>query len=95
MKPGKESMSAGWIYRRGASEQRWQHSTTARMIAMKRSNDTNPPPPVHDYEPALQRAVSWLGDRHLLATPSMRLPSARRAAQHALGKARPTVSRYH
>ncbi len=62
---------------------------------MKRSNDANSPLPVHDYEPALQRAVSWLGDRHLLATPSVRLPTARRAAQHALGKSRPAVSRYH
>jgi len=62
---------------------------------MKRSNDSQSPLPVHDYEPALQRAVSWLGDRHLLATPSVRLPSARRAAQHTLGKSRPTVSRYH
>lgn len=43
---------------------------------MKRSNDANSPLPVHDYEPALQRAVSWLGDRHLLATPSVRLPTA-------------------
>jgi hypothetical protein len=46
------------------------------MTAMKRSNDANSPLPVHDYEPALQRAVSWLGDRHLLATPSVRLPTA-------------------
>jgi hypothetical protein len=43
---------------------------------MKRSTDLNPTLPVHDYEPALQRAVSWLGDRHLLATPSVRLPAA-------------------
>ena len=43
---------------------------------MKRPNDTHSPLPVHDYEPALQRAVSWLGDRHLLATPSVRLPTA-------------------
>lgn len=43
---------------------------------MKRSNDPQAQRPVHDYERALQRAVSWLGDRHLLATPSMRLPTA-------------------
>ena len=43
---------------------------------MKRSTDPNPTPPVHDYELALQRAVSWLGDRHILATPSVRLPAA-------------------
>lgn len=40
---------------------------------MKRSTDPNPTLPVHDYELALQRAVSWLGDRHILATPSVRL----------------------
>jgi len=65
------------------------------MTAMKRPNDIHSPLPVHDYEPALQRAVSWLGDRHLLATPSVRLPAPRRAVPHALGKSRPTVSRYH
>jgi hypothetical protein len=43
---------------------------------MKRPADSHPTLPVHDYEPALQRAVSWLGDRHLLATPSVRLPAA-------------------
>jgi hypothetical protein len=42
---------------------------------MKRSTHNQTPLPVHDYEPALQRAVSWLGDRHLLATPAMRLPT--------------------
>ena len=62
---------------------------------MKRSNDIQSPLPVHDYELALQRAVSWLGDRHLLATPSVRLPAPRRTAQQALGRSRPTVSRYH
>ena len=25
--------------------------------------------PLHDYGPALQNAVSWLGDRYLLADP--------------------------
>lgn len=29
--------------------------------------------PVHDYRPALQGALSWLGDRHLLAEPVARL----------------------
>ena len=50
-------------------------SDTAWKTAMKRSTDLNPTLAVHDYEPALQRAVSWLGDRHLLATPSVRLPA--------------------
>jgi hypothetical protein len=29
--------------------------------------------PVHDYSPALEGALSWLGDRHLLAEPAPRL----------------------
>lgn len=28
--------------------------------------------PVHDYRPALQNAVTWLGDRYLLAEPVTR-----------------------
>jgi hypothetical protein len=28
--------------------------------------------PLHDYRPALQNALSWLGDRHLLAEPVQR-----------------------
>jgi len=28
--------------------------------------------PLHDYDPALQKAVSWLGDRYLLAEPAPR-----------------------
>jgi len=28
--------------------------------------------PIHDYRPALQCAVSWLGDRYLLAAPVTR-----------------------
>jgi hypothetical protein len=30
---------------------------------------SNPALPLHDYRPALQCAVSWLGDRYLLAEP--------------------------
>jgi hypothetical protein len=30
---------------------------------------SDPPFPVHDYRDALHNAVSWLGDRHLLAVP--------------------------
>jgi hypothetical protein len=36
---------------------------------MKRPTKPNPPIPQHDYGPALQSAVSWLGDRYLLADP--------------------------
>lgn len=34
---------------------------------MKRSN--NPQLPIHDYRMALKGAVSWLGERYLLAEP--------------------------
>jgi hypothetical protein len=36
---------------------------------MKRPNDLHSQPSVHDYGRALQNAVSWLGDRYLLASP--------------------------
>ena len=44
---------------------------------MKRPTDKaslapNPSIPVHDYQHALQSAVSWLGDRYLLAEPVQR-----------------------
>jgi hypothetical protein len=35
---------------------------------MKRPNE-HPQLPLHDYGLALQSAVSWLGDRYLLAAP--------------------------
>jgi hypothetical protein len=37
---------------------------------MKRKNSSIP---LHDYRPALQGALSWLGDRYLLAEPTPRL----------------------
>ena len=33
--------------------------------------------PLYDYSPALQGALSWLGDRHLLAEPVARLSQER------------------
>jgi len=36
---------------------------------MKRSNDSGNRAPRYDYALALQKAVSWLGDRYLLAEP--------------------------
>jgi hypothetical protein len=36
---------------------------------MKRSKDNPNQLPQHDYELALQTAVSWLGERYLLAEP--------------------------
>ena len=43
---------------------------------MKRKQSTVPFP-LHDYRPALQGALSWLGDRHLLAEPVPRLNEER------------------
>jgi len=40
-------------------------------IAMKRPENRSSMP-VHDYGHALQSAVSWLGDRYLLASPTPR-----------------------
>jgi hypothetical protein len=34
--------------------------------------------PVHDYGPALRSAVTWLGERHLLAEPVRRRRDDRR-----------------
>jgi hypothetical protein len=43
---------------------------------MKSPREHQPPFPVRDYSLALQSAVSWLGDRYLLATP-IHAPSQR------------------
>lgn len=58
---------------------------------MKVSNETKVPLPVHDYGQAVQRAVSWLGERYLLAEPQarrkdlgpiyVRVPEVRRAVK--------------
>lgn len=39
---------------------------------MKRPDDKVRSIPLHDYDRARQSAVSWLGDRHLLAAPVTR-----------------------
>jgi hypothetical protein len=39
---------------------------------MKRPKENARPLPQHDYGLALQTAVSWLGDRYLLAEPTPR-----------------------
>lgn len=36
------------------------------------------PIPLHDYSPALQGAMTWLGDRYLLAEPVARLNEERK-----------------
>jgi len=43
---------------------------------MKRKEPTSKIP-LHDYRTALQDALSWLGDRHLLAEPVPRLSEER------------------
>jgi hypothetical protein len=40
-------------------------------------NSTRPIPP-HDYGPAVHSAVSWLGDRYLLAAPVTRRSEERK-----------------
>lgn len=44
---------------------------------MKDRHD-NPSFPLHDYSGAIESAVSWLGDRHLLAVPLTARPPRRR-----------------
>jgi hypothetical protein len=44
---------------------------------MKLNKPRNPALPMHDYRTALQCALSWLGDRYLLAQPVNRV-----SAQH-------------
>lgn len=56
---------------------------------MKRSTDTPLQLPVHDYGLALQQAVSWLGDRYLLAAPvarSVSLANARHVRHRFLAR---------
>ena len=43
------------------------------MEALMKRKETTAQIPLHDYRPALQGALSWLGDRHLLAEPVARL----------------------
>ena len=38
-------------------------------VAVKSPHESHPPFPLRDYSVAVQSAVSWLGDRYLLATP--------------------------
>ena len=45
---------------------------------MKRPKDVPNPVPQHDYGLALQTAMSWLGDRYLLAEPVSRRKEERK-----------------
>ena len=47
------------------------------MEALMKRKETTAKIPLHDYRPALQGALSWLGDRHLLAEPVARLSEER------------------
>ena len=45
---------------------------------MKKTKAPNTAIPRHDYRPALQGALAWLGDRYLLAEPVNRRASDRK-----------------
>lgn len=45
---------------------------------MKINKPQNPALPVHDFRAALQDALSWLGDRYLLAQPVNRVSAQSR-----------------
>jgi hypothetical protein len=47
---------------------------------MKPLDHNSPLLPLHDYKGAVQGAVSWLGDRYLLAEPVVRRREAHDAA---------------
>ena len=60
---------------------------------MKRPKESAQPLPQYDYGVALQTAVSWLGDRHLLAKPMPRRSVERPSfvEQPRLHEARPAT----
>jgi hypothetical protein len=45
------------------------HAMDLEDAPVKNPRDNQPLFPVRDYSSAVQNAVSWLGDRYLLATP--------------------------
>ena len=49
--------------------------------------------PPHDYRPALQGALSWLGNRYLLAEPLNRRIDERKTAAVEPRRAQPAVIR--
>lgn len=58
---------------------------------MKRTRDPNRPIPLHDYSPALQTAMSWLGNRYLLAEPVNRRVVAHKPAYNETPRWHPVV----
>ncbi|MEJ0085055.1 MAG: hypothetical protein WDO72_05210 [Pseudomonadota bacterium] len=53
---------------------------------VKRPNELAHSIPLHDYRPALRGAVSWLGDRYLLAEPVRRRGNAWQPARSAVAR---------
>jgi hypothetical protein len=49
--------------------------------------------PQHDYRSALQGALSWLGDRYLLAEPLNRRPDDRKSQGSEPHRTQPDASR--
>jgi hypothetical protein len=47
-------------------------------MKLNRPQNPAPTPPVHHYRIALQSALSWLGNRYLLAQPVNRVSAQRR-----------------
>lgn len=60
---------------------------------MKSPGIQNPAIAPHDYALALQRAVSWLGERHLLAEPVRRRNEERRPYFNARSSWHPQAGR--
>ena len=55
---------------------------------MKSTRDSQADFPVRDYSSAVQNAVSWLGDRYLLATPVHALSGSGRSGRGARAQVR-------
>jgi hypothetical protein len=66
------------------------HSLTRDLKeeAMKDTRDSHAHFPVRDYSLAVQSAVSWLGDRYLLATPVHALGGTGRPGRTARAQVR-------
>jgi hypothetical protein len=62
---GRSSFSLGSVARRETSRKE-------RRTQVKRNNSSQLP--LHDYRNALKSAVSWLGERYLLAEPVQKRP---------------------
>ena len=68
---------------------------------MKRQKDKSSPLPQHDYGLQLQTAVSWIGDRYLLAEPVTRVTEKAKPffveprRWHELGRSSGPGSRKH